>query len=226
MMEHFGKRLRYYRKRRHLTQNQLAAEVGVAAAYVSQIESALRVPSLKVARRFAGALDVDLSILLGAEDATPEIDELTDAQKIELLRRLLRSVEYDRDHRRVRYDLESYGGTRGLLISSTDATSVRAYTFRGDGDEGKSLRFHPGREKVYCAAGTVRLRVDDEQVVLRAGESHEFDSRQAHAVWGPPGSVAISTVSPPLASATYEEGSSEWSGELDAAPSRIESEIS
>ena len=70
-MDEFGKNLRFYRKQRRQTQTELANRVGVAPAYVSQIESALRMPSLKVARRFAEALNVELPVLLG----TPEANE-------------------------------------------------------------------------------------------------------------------------------------------------------
>jgi len=49
-MEEFGKHLRSCRKQRRMTQTELARIVGVAPAYVSQIESSLRMPILKVAK--------------------------------------------------------------------------------------------------------------------------------------------------------------------------------
>ena len=70
-MEEFGKHLRYSRKQRRMTQTELAHIVGVAPAYVSQIESSLRMPSLKVAKRFADALGVELPALLGTAEAAP-----------------------------------------------------------------------------------------------------------------------------------------------------------
>jgi transcriptional regulator with XRE-family HTH domain len=233
-MEHFGERLRYYRKRRQLTQNRLARDVGVAAAYVSQIESALRVPSLKVARRFAGALDVDLSVLLGAEATPPTVDELSDPQKLELLRRIVRSIEFDEARRRVTFDLESYAGVRGVFLAVNDELAVRSYTFgrvRAE-DAAKSLRFHPGHEMVYCAAGTIHVLVDGEKRSLAPGATHSFDAWRGHVVWGEEGSVAVSTVTPPLTSSSYEEGPAEWRGDLegandraDRAPQVVESEI-
>lgn len=55
--------IRVFRDYRGLTQKRLAAEAGINAVYVSQIESGTRTGSLDVLKRLAGALDVDLDAI-------------------------------------------------------------------------------------------------------------------------------------------------------------------
>ncbi len=43
---------------------ELAAEVGISAAYLSQIENGKRTPSMKTLQAIAGALAVDLEMLV------------------------------------------------------------------------------------------------------------------------------------------------------------------
>lgn len=211
-MEEFGTRLRYYRRRRRLTQSQLALHVGVAAAYVSQIESALRVPSLKVARKFAAALGLDLTTLLGAEAAAVSTDELTDAQKLEVLQRLTRAVEFDQEYRPHRLDLEVYSGSPGIILLQDENHSVRLYRFRESlpGERAETFHFHPGEEVIYCASGRIHLLVNGTKRSLASGEVHAFSSSEPHLAWGDRGSVAVSTVNPPLTRESYELGAAEW----------------
>ena len=197
-MEEFGKTLRQYRKHRRMTQTELAASVGVAPAYVSQIESSLRVPSLRVARRIAEVLHVDLPALLGAPGERMTRDHLSDVEKLETLRNLIRSVEHDLESRPLPEEVEPYPGARGVRLTSTPSLVVRSYTFTADALP-NALHTHPGEEIVYCACGTVHVTLDEEQHELRAGASLRFDSTRPHVVLGDPGSTAISTATPPPA---------------------------
>lgn len=57
--------LRVWREHRGLSGIGLAAAVGVTPAHISKLESGRSEPSLKVLRRLAGALDLDLEDLVG-----------------------------------------------------------------------------------------------------------------------------------------------------------------
>ena len=197
-MDEFGKNLRFYRKQRRQTQTELANRVGVAPAYVSQIESALRMPSLKVARRFAEALNVDLPVLLGTPETIRTADHLTDAEKIETLRGLIHSIEYDQDHRPGRLEIECYPGARSHLVSESDGRSVRVYVFAEAEPGGPpSLRYrHPGQERVHCASGRVLILHGSEDVRLEEGGTFEFDSDRPHILCGESGTVVVSTATP------------------------------
>ncbi len=206
-MEEFGKNLRFYRKQRRQTQTELASMVGVAPAYVSQIESALRMPSLKVARKFAECLNVELPVLLGTPEATRTADHLTDSEKLEVLRGLMLSIEFDQDHRPDRLELERYPGARCVLVSESDERSVRLYTFvEAEPGGAPSCRYsHPGSERLHCAAGRVRVLYGDDEHDLEAGETFEFDSTAPHVLSAEPGTVVVSTASPRVVRPTLSE---------------------
>jgi len=59
-------RVRHYRKKRGLTQAQLAVAVGVKDSYISQIEGGGKTPSLTVARGIAKALGVRVDTVFPA----------------------------------------------------------------------------------------------------------------------------------------------------------------
>ena len=95
-MGKIGENIRFYRHLRSLTQTALARKVQVAPAYISQIEANQRVPSLKVTRRIAEILEIDLSVLLRESDPHRTEGRLSDSEKLDLLRTLMLSVEADR----------------------------------------------------------------------------------------------------------------------------------
>jgi len=65
-----GERLRLLRRRRRLTQFELAEQAGLAQAYLSQLESGRRQASLETLERLAEALEVPLGTLLDGQQAT------------------------------------------------------------------------------------------------------------------------------------------------------------
>lgn len=66
----FGRRVRYYRKLRGLTLDDLGAVVGRAAPYLSLLENGKKEPRLGFINDLAGALQVDAGDLLVAEPPT------------------------------------------------------------------------------------------------------------------------------------------------------------
>ncbi|MAF27008.1 MAG: helix-turn-helix transcriptional regulator [Gemmatimonadota bacterium] len=92
-MSRIGENVRFYRNLRELTQTALARQVQVAPAYISQIEANQRVPSLKVTRRIADVLGIDMSILVREGSPGESGGTLTDSEKLDLLRALILSIE-------------------------------------------------------------------------------------------------------------------------------------
>jgi transcriptional regulator with XRE-family HTH domain len=66
----FGARLRQMRKRRSLTQEDLAKAAGLAGPYISDMERGLKVPSLTTILRLAVALDCKVTDLIAMFDKT------------------------------------------------------------------------------------------------------------------------------------------------------------
>jgi transcriptional regulator with XRE-family HTH domain len=92
-MRKIGENIRFYRNLRQLTQTALARKVQVAPAYISQIEANQRVPSLKVTRRIAAVLGIEMSVLVREADPRAQEGRLSDSEKLDLLRTLIMAIE-------------------------------------------------------------------------------------------------------------------------------------
>lgn len=86
----FGDRITLLRKKKKLTQEQLAEQVGISAMELSDYEGDAASPPLKVAVRIADTLDTSLDFLACRVDEQPslqllkwsaEIDNLSDSTK-------------------------------------------------------------------------------------------------------------------------------------------------
>lgn len=51
--------LKFYRKRKNISQRELAQQIGVSEAFISQLENSLNTPSIKTLNKIAGVLEVD-----------------------------------------------------------------------------------------------------------------------------------------------------------------------
>ena len=92
-MRRIGENIRFYRNLRSLTQTALARKVQVAPAYISQIEANQGVPSLKVTRRIANVLGIEMSVLVREADPRAQEGRLSDSEKLDLLRTLIMAIE-------------------------------------------------------------------------------------------------------------------------------------
>ena len=63
VLTQLGMRIRYLRKQKGLSQEDLALEAGVNKNYLSDLERGNRNPSLMILEKIAKALDVSLEIL-------------------------------------------------------------------------------------------------------------------------------------------------------------------
>ncbi len=92
-MQPIGRNIRALRQLLGVTQTKLASKVGVAPAYISQIESMSRMPSVRVTHRIAEALGTTVGTLLG-ETADPALEgRLSKVEQLHLLKRLVLELE-------------------------------------------------------------------------------------------------------------------------------------
>lgn len=70
--------IRYFRKKNHLTQSDLAEMLGVMQTSVSQWEGGRNYPDIKMAKRLATMFDATLDQILGMEDMSekPLVDAM------------------------------------------------------------------------------------------------------------------------------------------------------
>lgn len=69
-----GVNVRYYRKLKGMTQEQLAAEAGMERSYVSDLERGTRNPSVLALGRLADALCIEASLLLASKKSEKQND--------------------------------------------------------------------------------------------------------------------------------------------------------
>lgn len=92
-MQPIGRNIRALRQLLGVTQTKLAGKVGCAPAYISQIESMSRMPSVRVTHRIAEALGTTVGTLLGeSPDSTLE-GRLSKVEQLHLLKRLVLELE-------------------------------------------------------------------------------------------------------------------------------------
>jgi len=68
--------IRFYRKRRELTQEALAEAAGISSPYCAQIESGTRVPTIYILHKIAEALDVSVETLMSSDRELSQHHEL------------------------------------------------------------------------------------------------------------------------------------------------------
>ena len=92
-MEYFGDKLRALRMEKKLTQNDLAARLGIVGAAVSSYEKSKQYPSVEVLIQLCQIFDVSADYLLGlSDDKNFNTSTLTDEQ-LQIVLRLINEFE-------------------------------------------------------------------------------------------------------------------------------------
>ena len=68
LKEKFGKRLRFIRRQRDLTQEQLAEHVGLSVEFISNIERGINSPSFNSLEKLEKALNMPISEMFRFQD--------------------------------------------------------------------------------------------------------------------------------------------------------------
>ena len=174
-----GGRIRALRHDRSLSVRQLAAEVGVSAATISQVERDINDPSLNTLRRIARALDTpifDLFTVPGA--STPRV--IRHAERI-----LAHAAHGEIEYWRVSPPGSKVEVLEGVLAPGTASS--------------QEMWAHPAEECAVVLTGALQLEVGDELHELTVGDSASFDSRLPHRYVNPGSRTAqfIVSVTPP-----------------------------
>jgi transcriptional regulator with XRE-family HTH domain len=151
-----GPRLKRLRLRRDITLADLAAETGISTSTLSRLEAGLRRPTLEQLLPLARAHGVTL-------------DELVDAPATGDPRIHLRPI--------------ACGDGATVLPLTRRPGGIQAYKFvlgRGSDDAEPEMRTHEGYDWVYVLNGTLRLVLGEHDLILKAGEAAEFDTRTPH----------------------------------------------
>jgi transcriptional regulator with XRE-family HTH domain len=191
-MPSVGENIRYFREQASMTQMSLARSVGVAPPYISQLEAGVRVPSLGVARKVAGALGVDVALLIGGK-AAGEPRRLTRTQKANMLMTLLRDLEEGSTAAAIK-GRDAVGMMDSIEMRELHSEDSSFEIFHGtvvDAKQKPTLRSHTGYEVVLCLKGELEVIVDRKRTKLAPGESLGIHGEEPHATRGRHGAEAI-----------------------------------
>jgi transcriptional regulator with XRE-family HTH domain len=166
-----GPRLRSARHDRGLTLRTLAADVGVSAALISQVERGRTQPSVTTLYALVDRLGVSLDWLIGLTPAGQPLEE----PRNELLP-VRRADSHPVLHiaNGVRWELVASpadGATEAVLVTYDDGASSSP-----DGD----FTAHDGVESAFVIEGVLVVQLGDEEFEVAAGDSLVFDSRRPH----------------------------------------------
>jgi transcriptional regulator with XRE-family HTH domain len=151
-----GPRLKRLRTQGEITLTALAEQTGISASTLSRLEAGLRRPTLEQLLPLARAYGVTL-------------DELVDAPATGDPRVHLRPVACE-------------DGSTVLPLTRRPG-GIQAYKFvlpAGRDDAEPILRTHEGYDWAYVLNGTLRLVLGEHDLLLKAGEAAEFDTRTPH----------------------------------------------
>lgn len=148
-----GARLRQVRTRRGVTLTDLAATTGISKSTLSRLESGQRKPSLELLLPIAQAHRIPLDELVGA----PEIGD----PRIQL-----------RPQKR---------NGRVVVPLTQNPTGIHAWKVLIPPErKAPVLRSHEGNEWLYVLSGELRLLLGGHDIIMKAGEVAEFDTRVPH----------------------------------------------
>ena len=148
-------RLRALRQQREWTLATLASETGISVSTLSRLEAGLRRPNLELLLPIARAYGVPLDDLLGsAHTDDPRVQALPFTRHGMVFQPLTRRPD----------GLQAY---RLTIPAGTERPAAEPQT-------------HEGYEWLYVLSGRLRLVLGDHDLVMRAGEAAEFDTRVPH----------------------------------------------
>jgi transcriptional regulator with XRE-family HTH domain len=156
-----GKRLRYVRIQRGLSQRQLAKRSGVTNSAISLIESNRSNPSVGALKRILDGVPIGLAEFFAFE---PEISKKVFYQAEEL-------VEIGKGRISYRQVGDNLAGR---------ALQMLMERYEPGADTGQIPLTHKGEEGGIVLAGRLEVTVDEERRVLGPGDAYYFESQRPH----------------------------------------------
>lgn len=169
-----GERLRIERKRRGVSQRQLAERIGLSPSLISQIETGRSKPSVSTLYAMVTELGISLDRLFsGSDEAIPGGHPRRPSDPV---------VRPD-----TRQVIELESGVRWERLTSDPEDGVDflfvVYDVGGSSSGDERLMRHPGREYGYVISGRLGVQVGFARYALGPGDSIAFDSTQPHRLW-------------------------------------------
>lgn len=164
-----GEKLRLLRRSRSMTLGQIAELAGCSESMVSKIETGRVTPSLSLLRRIADVLGTNIAALF---DSLPSSEVVS------------------RNGSRPRILVASPRASEGHIVEQLMPTGAgimlqaNMHTIQVGGTTGDVIS-HFGDEFGYVMSGTMIVRIDGEDLTLKAGDSFHFKSERPHTYANP-----------------------------------------
>lgn len=164
-----GALIRARRRQLGMTLQEICDAAGISLGYLSQVERDQATPSLGTLAQIARSLDVGMDYFI----ATPSVENaLTRGDEREKFSVDGSSILYER----IATDFA------GNVLSSFVLTIPPGYR--------SETVSHEGEEILYVLEGTIKQRLDDEEIIMTAGDSLHFRGNRPHAWWNDSGQTA------------------------------------
>ena len=166
-----GHKLRALRLRKKIALVDLGRHTGLSASMLSQLETGKMVPTLPTLARIAMVFDVGL-------------EHFFDDRKRQKVFSVVRSDERLKFPERPELQTPAYFFE--CLAFATQSKDLQAYLaeFPKRNSDEIAEHFHQGSEFLYMLEGSIAIRFEQEDHVLRAGDSVYFDSSEPHSYRG------------------------------------------
>lgn len=155
-----GALIRAERRRRHMTLQALGTAAGLSVGYLSQVERDHATPSLATLVQIARALGVTIDYFISTPNPADALTRSGERQRFSV------------DGSSVIY--ERLGAEfPGNILSSFILTVPPGYQ--------SETVSHEGEEILYVLDGAITQRLDDEEMVIEAGDSLHFRGNRPHS---------------------------------------------
>ena len=166
---HIGKKIRDLRKKASFVLQDLSDRTGLSKPLLSQIEKEVVSPPIATLLKISKALNVNIGFFF--EDHYPE-------EKVVLVRKdeseVIDSRFFGRDESGYYYEALAYKKSKKFM-------EPFLVEFKRRSAEKLSYFSHDGEEFIYLLEGILEFRTENQQYILRPGDSLYFESSIPHA---------------------------------------------
>jgi transcriptional regulator with XRE-family HTH domain len=164
-----GEKVKDLRLRKRYTLRQVAGETGLSIPLLSQIENNAVSPPLATLIRISSALDVNIGYFFREEETREKAVVVRKEERKKIFR-----------HLPAQHDLSGY--TYQALAYTKNAKHMEPFLIEFEPKKKEDLAFltHRGEEFHFVSRGRLAFYYQNQEIVLRAGDSVYFDSSVPH----------------------------------------------
>jgi transcriptional regulator with XRE-family HTH domain len=170
-----GAQLKEIRKKKHVTLDALAQQVGFTKGYLSKLETGSKVPPIATLARIAHALHVDITALLQQPNLQSPAADATEVS-------VVRSDERPRIIRggsTFGYDYQ------GLTQGNVKSGRLQPFIFTFPAQLLREVYFeHEGEELMFVLSGKVEIEIGSQRYKLSPGDCIHFQGFVRHRACG------------------------------------------